>query len=114
MRRRTLAAADVVAVPSLWESGPLVVAEALLLGRPVVSTPVGFVPELIDDGRAGGLLVPIGDAEAMASALTRVLADPEEGRRLGEQGRSRVGEQLDPDRLVDAVVARYEAAGARR
>ena len=46
--------------------------------------------------------------------LTRLLADPEEGRRLGEQGRSRVAEQLDPDRLVDAVVARYEAAGARR
>ena len=63
-----LAAADVVAVPSVWESGPLVVAEAMELGRPVVTTPVGFAPELVDDG-VTGRIVPVGDAAALAEAV---------------------------------------------
>ena len=65
-----LAAADVVVVTSSWESGPLVLAEAMTLGRPVVATPVGFAADLIDDG-VTGWLVPVGDAAALADALNR-------------------------------------------
>jgi glycosyltransferase involved in cell wall biosynthesis len=102
-----LAAADVVAVPSLWESGPLVVAEALALGRPVVSTPVGFVPELIDDGESGRI-VPVGDAEALASALGDVLCDPAAAEALGAAGRVAVDQRLGADRLVGAVADVYD------
>ncbi|MBK9178308.1 MAG: glycosyltransferase [Acidimicrobiales bacterium] len=103
-----LAAADVVAVPSLWESGPLVVAEALELGRPVVSTPVGFVPELVEDG-VSGWLVPIGDAPALAAALQDALTNPSEGARRVAAARTRAADHLDRGRLVDAVAAVYRA-----
>ncbi len=97
-----LAAADVVAISSVWESGPLVAAEAMTLGRPLVSTPVGFVPEVVIDGHTGHL-VPIGDARALAAALVDVLTDPDAAAAMGEAGRRRVAEHLDPDRLVGAV-----------
>lgn len=102
-----LAAADVVAMCSLWESGPLVVAEALALGRPVVATPVGFVGELIDDG-VSGRIVPVGDPSALAAALGDMLADPAGAARMAEAGRRAVGEALGPDRLVGDVVKVYE------
>ena len=75
-----LAAADVVVVSSCWESGPLVLSEAMPLGRPVVTTPVGVAAALVDDG-ISGRLVPVGDATAIAVALTEVLSDP--GARRG-------------------------------
>ncbi len=103
-----LGAADVVAVPSRWESGPLVVAEAMQLGRPVVATPVGFVPDLIEDGRTGRI-VPVGDAGALAAALAELLDRPEEAARIGAAGRARVADRLDPRRLVAAVADVYRA-----
>ncbi len=66
-----LAAADVVAVTSQWESGPLVVLEALALARPVVSTQVGLVAEVIEP--ASGRVVDVGDAAGLATALVGVL-----------------------------------------
>lgn len=74
-----LAAADVVAVTSQWESGPLVVLEALALGRPVVSTRVGLVPEVI--AASSGRTVDVGDAEGFAAALLGALADVPEGQQ---------------------------------
>ncbi len=68
-----LAAADVVAVTSAWESGPLVVLEAAALGRPIVSTSVGLVPDVVGPGR--GRVVPVGDATAFAAALVQQLDD---------------------------------------
>jgi len=67
-----LAAADLVVVTSQWESGPLVVLEALALGRPVVSTDVGLVREVIDP--ASGRVVPVGDAARLADAVVAALA----------------------------------------
>ena len=101
-----LAAADAVVVASSWESGPLVLAEAMTLGRPVVTTPVGFVTDLIDDG-VTGWLVPVGDAAALAGALTAVLSDPERAARIGAAGAGRVTAVLDRERLLDQVVAVY-------
>jgi glycosyltransferase involved in cell wall biosynthesis len=102
-----LIAADVVAVPSRWESGPLVVAEALELGRPVVATPVGFVPEMVTDGQTGRL-VPPGDAGALAGALADLLEDPAAAAALGAAGQTRVAAWLDRDAAAAAVVAVYE------
>lgn len=103
-----LAAAAVVAIASVWESGPLVAAEAMTLGRPLVSTPVGFVPELVVDGHSGRL-VPIGDARALAAALVDVLTDPDAAAIMGEAGRRAIAEHLAPDHLVGAVEGVYRA-----
>ncbi len=108
-----LAAADVVVVTSVWESGPLVVAEAMASGKPVVSTPVGFVPALIRDGETGRL-VPVGDAQATADALAAVLGDRTSAARMGRAGQLRMAEQLAPAPLVAATIEVYRATLTER
>jgi glycosyltransferase involved in cell wall biosynthesis len=103
-----LAAADVVVVTSVWESGPLVVSEAMALGKPVVSTPVGFVLALIDDGETGRV-VPIGDARATAAALAAVLGDRAAAARMGRAGQLRVAEVLSPGPLVADTIDVYRS-----
>ena len=68
-----LAAADVVVVPSRWEARALIVQEALRLGRPIVATRVGGIPDLTGDD--GALLVPPGDPGQLAAAVLAVLDD---------------------------------------
>jgi glycosyltransferase involved in cell wall biosynthesis len=101
-----LAAADLVVIPSVWESGPLVLAEALLLCRPVVATPVGLVPEVVRD-RVSGRIVPIGDARALADAIASLLADPAGAARMAAAGRASVQRVLGADALIEATEALY-------
>jgi glycosyltransferase involved in cell wall biosynthesis len=107
-----LAAADVVAVPSIWESGPLVLVEAMELGRPVVTTPVGFAPELVDDG-VTGRVVPVGDAVALAAALRAMVDDPVGAARLAAAGQERAEAWLDRDGAIDQVIDVYRATRDR-
>jgi glycosyltransferase involved in cell wall biosynthesis len=101
-----IAAADVVVVPSRWESGPLVVFEALHLGRPVVTTAVGAAPQVIQDG-VTGRLVPVGDPEALAEAVESMLADPAAAGRMAAAGRRLAAERYGPAALVDGVETVY-------
>lgn len=68
---RWMAAADTVTLPSYSEGHPNVLVEALACGRPVVATPVGGIPEVVD--AASGLLVPARDAQALAGGLREAL-----------------------------------------
>jgi glycosyltransferase involved in cell wall biosynthesis len=102
-----LATADVVAMSSIWEASPLVVSEALQLGRPMVATAVGAVPGMVVDGRTGRL-VPPRDAAALGTAIVDLLRDPVGAAALGAAGRVLMGEEFGPDTLVEKVVAIYE------
>jgi glycosyltransferase involved in cell wall biosynthesis len=77
-----LAAADVLAQPSLWEGQPLILQEALRASRPIVATDVGGVRELTGDKAA--LLVEPGDPAALAAAVLSVLDDPGLAGRLSK------------------------------
>jgi glycogen(starch) synthase len=79
---RILDQSTVLALPSASEGLGRVIFEAFARGRPVVATRVGGIPDLVEHER-NGLLVPAGDAEALAAALERVLRDPELAERLG-------------------------------
>jgi glycosyltransferase involved in cell wall biosynthesis len=79
-----LRSARVVALPSRAEGMPMVLAEAMSMGRPFVSTPVGGIPELAGEG---GVLVPVDDDLALADRLTELLANPDLAREFGERGR---------------------------
>jgi L-malate glycosyltransferase len=104
---RVLAAADVVALPSWTEGLPLVVLEAMALGRAVVATRVGGTPELVIEGETG-LLVPPRDAGALADALRRVLSDDALRQRLGDAGRRRVEERFSATAMARDVLELYD------
>jgi glycosyltransferase involved in cell wall biosynthesis len=79
------AAADVVALPYLDASSSGVLLTAYALGRPVIATAVGGLPELVEAGRTG-LLVPPDDARALSEAIAALLADPDRAREMGTCG----------------------------
>lgn len=107
---RLVEGADVCVVPSLWEEAfGLAVLEPMALGRPVVASRVGGVPELIEDGVSGRLFPP-GDATALAQTLLEVLRDPERLRALGDNARRRVAATFSPDKQVRALAAVVEDA----
>lgn len=97
-----LAAADVVASPSLWEGNPIMVGEALKLGRAVVATDVGDVATLIEDD-VTGRLVPKQSPAALAEALADLLSDPERAAKLAEKGRARAESVLGVDTIVTQI-----------
>jgi glycosyltransferase involved in cell wall biosynthesis len=82
---------DFFVLATEYEGYGMVVAEALAHGLPVISTPVGAIPDLV--GRDAGVLVPVGDARGLAEALAKVLDDPGFRRGLGA-GASRVRDRL--------------------
>ena len=97
-----LARASVVAMPSRWrEAFGLVALQAALAARPVVASRVGGIPEIVANGLTG-LLVEPDDPEALAAALSLLLADPPRAAALGRAGRERALERFDPDAYVDA------------
>jgi glycosyltransferase involved in cell wall biosynthesis len=108
------AAADVVVVPSVWPE-PLsrVLIEAMYLGRPVVASAVGGSPEVVEDG-VTGVLVPRGDAAALARAVSALLRDPDRRARMGVAASRRAAQDFDEGRLVDELLDAYAGVtGAR-
>jgi glycosyltransferase involved in cell wall biosynthesis len=87
---------------------PNVILEAMAMGLPVVSTRHSGIPEAVEDG-VNGLLVPPGDAQALAAALARLLADPVARREFGRQGRQKVTEYFDAERNVDRLLDHFIA-----
>ena len=75
-----IVASRVCVLPSRFEVLPMFLLEAMSLGRAVVVTPVGGVPELVGDA---GVVVPVGDAPALAEALSALLSDTPRSERLG-------------------------------
>jgi glycosyltransferase involved in cell wall biosynthesis len=101
--------AAVLLLASEREGLPNVVLEAMARGKTVVSTPVGGIPAVIEDGKTG-LLVPIGDVDATKAAIERALGDAELRRRIGAAARERVHEHSSWDRVTDLTLQVYEAA----
>ncbi|MGH8826271.1 MAG: glycosyltransferase family 4 protein, partial [Jiangellaceae bacterium] len=99
-----LAAADVYVLTSTWEARALVVQEAMRAGRPVVATAVGGIPELVGDD---ALLVPAGDADAVARAVAELLDHPARGAELGRRARERARRWPDEDATAAQLADLY-------
>jgi glycosyltransferase involved in cell wall biosynthesis len=97
-----LQGADAVVLPSRAEGLSNALLEAMACGAACVASRIGGNDELIEDGRTG-VLVPPNDAPALAQAMSRLLAAPDEARRLGLAARAAV----EQDYAMDAVVERY-------
>lgn len=97
-----MTASDALLLSSRSEGVPQAVTQALGLGLPVVATAVGGVPELIHHEETG-LLVPAEDADAMATALDRLLEDPLWARTLGQHGQAHVHAHFSLNAMLDAT-----------
>ncbi|WP_405941439.1 glycosyltransferase family 4 protein [Streptomyces sp. NBC_00207] len=106
-----LAAADLAVLPSRREARALLAQEALRVGVPLVATAVGGVPELVGEG---AVLVPPGDAAALASAVTGLLADPERRDALAAAGRVQAATWPSEDDTVAQVLSVYDELMERR
>jgi len=87
---------------------PTVIAEAMACGKPVVSTTVAGIPELVAQNETG-LLVPPDDARALAGALARLMEDDELRQRFGRAGRARIEEHFTIERTIEPLIARLTA-----
>jgi glycosyltransferase involved in cell wall biosynthesis len=92
-------ALDAFAMPSIWEGFGIVLLEAMAAGKPVVASRVATIPEVVVDGETG-LLVPAGEAAALAEALASLALDPDLARRMGEAGRARLQRHFSVEKMV--------------
>ena len=95
-------AIDIHVHASLHDSSPIAIHESMALGLPAVVTDVGGVRELVQDGETA-LVVPPGDAQALAEALLRVMRDPALARSLGEQARLRFSDHFQAGIMTHAL-----------
>jgi glycogen(starch) synthase len=99
--------ADVLVHPTRYEGSSLVTLEAMAHGRAVVATRAGGIPDKVEDGVTGLLVMP-GDRSALASALVQVASDRERRAAMGAAGRRRVRAEFAWNVLIDRTLALYE------
>jgi glycosyltransferase involved in cell wall biosynthesis len=95
-----LAAMDIVVQSSVREAMAQTTLEAMAVGRAVVSTTTVGADEAIEDG-VSGLLVPVGDATALAARILDLAPDPARRAALGEAARARIAEHFTHERMLD-------------
>jgi glycosyltransferase involved in cell wall biosynthesis len=109
---RALAAADLFVFPSEFEALGLSLIEAAACGLPAVASRTGGIVDVVDEG-VSGLLVPPGDAGALAEALLTLLGDPEGLRAMGEAARARACREFDEELAFERYRALFaELAGS--
>ena len=95
------------ALSSIAEGTPVTMLEAMASGLPVVSTAVGGIPDLVQDG-VSGALVPPGDPQALAHALATYVLDAERTRAHGAAGRARIEQNYSVAAMLSAYVDLYD------
>jgi glycosyltransferase involved in cell wall biosynthesis len=111
--RSRLASFDVFVLPSLTEGLPMSVLEAMEAGVPVVASAVGGLPDVLENGGAGGLAGP-GDPESLATALDRVIGDRQLALALAVRASSRVRADYSASHMAEQYLALYgRVANAR-
>jgi len=106
-----LATAECALLASDYEGCPLAVVEAMAAGVPVAATDAGGTGELVQAGRTGEL-GPRGDARGLASALERLLTNPDRAAELGAEGRRTATERLSLEVMVERLVELYDEVPA--
>jgi glycosyltransferase involved in cell wall biosynthesis len=99
-------ACDLIVAPSRMEACPLVLLEAMVLGRPCVAATVGGIPDVVEHGITG-LLVPPDDPQTLAATLLSALCDEALRKRMGNAARVEALERFTPEAMADATRAVY-------
>ena len=98
---------DIVALTSLNEGTPVSIIEAIAAARPVVTTDVGGVRDVVEDGR-NGYLVGSGDEEKFTERLVDLIKDPDKRKRFGQYGREAIRNRFSKDRLIIEMEGLYK------
>lgn len=104
--------ADVFVLPSLFDSFPIAILEAMAAALPVVATRVGGVPDVVEDGQSG-LLVPPGEPAALAEGLRLLAREPGTRRAMGRRGQERA-RSFSWDDILTRIEGVYHEAIAER
>lgn len=107
-KSQLLSEASLFVLPSYNEGLPMAILEALAAGLPVVATPVGGIPEVIEDGYNGFLVTP-GDVEALAEKLAILANDRHLREVMGRRSREIAEQELDVEPYVERLVVLYES-----
>jgi glycosyltransferase involved in cell wall biosynthesis len=111
-KERLFCEASMLLAPSYNEGQPFVVLEAMAAGLPVISTPVGCLPDMVEDG-VTGFLVAAGDCGQLADRICRLLADARMRRRMGQAGQEKCLSHFKSERMMADLCALFaEVAGA--
>ena len=102
-----LATLDVVAMPSLYEGSPLVLLEAMSLGKALIASDVPGIREVLGPDEAG-ILVPVGDAVALSAAIEEVVSDEPLRTELGRRARLVVSDRYGLSAMLDRTIALLE------
>jgi len=102
---------DIFVLPTFAENLPVSILEAFAWGIPVISTPVGAIPEIVTNEK-NGLLIPIGDVNALTNAIERLIADRSLRERLGKAGQDYHAKYHNLDVYVGRLVALWQAVAA--
>jgi glycosyltransferase involved in cell wall biosynthesis len=113
LRARLFARASVIVLPYIQASQSGVVPIAYAFGKPVVATTVGGLPEAVEHG-VTGFLVPPGEVDELAAAVTRLLVNETLRRRFGNAAKRRFESKLSPDALALRTLEVYRLAWKRR
>ncbi len=91
---------DALVLPSLWEGFGIVLIEAMAAGKPVITTNVSNMPEIVREGREG-YLIPPSDSESLRDAMMKLIKHPAQGREMGKTGLETVRQKFTLKRMVD-------------
>ena len=105
--RELMAMADIVALPSYREGFPRVLLEAAAMGKPMVTTDTPGCRDVVTDG-VNGLLVPVGDAVALASAVEKLLASSDLREQMGKAARLKAVDEFDERKVTQDIIAIYD------
>jgi glycosyltransferase involved in cell wall biosynthesis len=99
-----LASLDIVVISSRYEGSPLTLFEAMALGKPIIASRIPGIAEVLESGGAG-VLVPPGDAAALANAITSLVADLARREALGRTALEVVQREHNLAHVLDRIVA---------
>lgn len=100
--------ANVVVVPEQWENmSPIIVIEAMFLGKPIVASRIGGIPEFIEDGKEG-LLADYCDANDFADKIIRILENTEQAKMMGLRAKEKVRNLCREDTISETLTVVYE------
>ena len=109
--RAEMEEAKLLILPSLQENAPMVIAEAMAAGVPVVASNVCGMPTMIDNGQTGFLIEP-NDIDGIATRLSQILQDRDLHKRMSAAAREKAVNTYHPDAVVSATLDLYERVRA--